>query len=70
MVDAVPQPEPMVDDRALVVTLRAEFDDVELALERLDSGVYGTCESCGGEIDDEVLAIRPQARACAAHLPT
>lgn len=57
-----------LDDRALATSLRTELDDVETALARLDAGTYATCESCGGEIDDEVLATRPQARACAAHL--
>lgn len=57
-----------IDERALAAALRVELDDVEHALERLDAGTYATCESCGGEIDDEVLAQRPQARACAAHL--
>lgn len=70
MVDDPIRPSSPVDDRELVVTLRAEFDDVELALERLDAGVYGTCESCGGEIGDDILATRPLARSCAAHLPT
>lgn len=57
-----------LDDRALAARLRTELDDVELALERLDAGSYAQCETCGGEIDDEVLAARPQARSCAAHL--
>jgi len=70
MVDDTNLPAPAVDDRELVTSLRTEFDDVELALERLDAGVYGTCASCGGEIDDEILAVRPQARSCAAHLLT
>ena len=59
-----------VDERELATALRAELDDVERALERLDAGTYATCESCGDEIDDAVLAARPQARACAAHLLT
>lgn len=57
-----------LDERALASALRTELDDVERALERLDSGAYATCETCGDEIDDEVLATSPQARSCAAHL--
>lgn len=59
-----------LDERAMAQQLRAELDDVAHALDRLDAGTYATCESCGDEIDDEVLAVRPQARACAAHLLT
>ena len=59
-----------LDERALAPRLRAELDDVAHALDRLDAGTYATCETCGDEIDDVVLADRPQARSCAAHLLT
>ncbi len=57
-----------LDERAMASRLREELDDVEHALARLDEGTYATCEHCGDEIEDGVLADRPQARACAAHL--
>ncbi len=57
-----------LDDRQLASALREELDGVELALERLDAGSYGLCDSCGNPIDDAVLAEMPQARACSAHL--
>lgn len=59
-----------LDERVMAQRLRAELDDVAHALDRLDAGTYATCESCGDEIGDDVLAVRPQARACAAHLLT
>ena len=68
--ESAPGPTSADDDRRLAAGLRVEFDEVEQALERLDAGAYGQCESCGREIDDEVLAARPLARACADHLPT
>ena len=57
-----------LDDRQLAPSLREELDGVELALERLDAGSYGLCDSCGNPIDDSVLAEMPQARSCSAHL--
>ena len=57
-----------LDDRQLVSALREELDGVERALERLDEGSYGLCDSCGTPIDDAVLAEMPQARSCSAHL--
>ena len=57
-----------IDDRRLAGVLREELDDVERALGRLDAGTYGTCETCGAPIDDDVLASTPQARSCSAHL--
>jgi RNA polymerase-binding transcription factor DksA len=47
----------------------AELDAVEHALQRLDDGTYGSCEVCGGALDDAQLAGDPAARFCAAHLP-
>lgn len=55
------------DERAEAVQFRAELDDVESALERLDAGTYGTCQVCGVELPDEELEHRPQARSCARH---
>lgn len=34
------------------------------ALERLDTGVYGTCESCGGPIGKARLQAFPRATLC------
>lgn len=57
-----------IDDRQLVAQFREELDGIERSLERLDAGTYGLCEHCGGPIEDAVLAQRPQARTCSAHL--
>ena len=40
--------------------------DLDHALEQLDEGSYGTCETCGGPIAAERLAARPAARTCIA----
>lgn len=37
---------------------------IEAALERLDSGEYGTCARCGREINPERLEAKPYAILC------
>jgi DnaK suppressor protein len=44
--------------------LDAKLADVERALEKLDLGTYGTCETCGGPIGDERLETIPWAVRC------
>lgn len=57
-------------ERARVAALLAEAQralaDVERALERLDTGVYGRCERCGGGIGEERLAALPSTTRCVA----
>jgi RNA polymerase-binding transcription factor DksA len=49
---------------ALAGTLLETLDDVEHALAKLDSGEYGTCESCGQPIPEARLEAKPAARLC------
>ena len=37
---------------------------IDEALERIDSGEFGICESCGAEIGDKRLEARPTATLC------
>lgn len=37
---------------------------VRLALAKMNIGTYGTCESCGNEIEPELLAIDPESTLC------
>lgn len=62
-----PDVDPSPDERLEADALRAELDDVERALARLDDGTYGTCEVCGSVLADDVLAERPQTRLCEQH---
>ena len=51
---------------ALVAQARAHLAEVDLAVERLDDGTYGTCERCGDPIPAGRLEARPTARSCVA----
>jgi RNA polymerase-binding transcription factor DksA len=52
---------------SILEQVEAELHDVDRALARLADGTYGTCEACGGTIDDERLAAVPAARFCVDH---
>jgi len=42
--------------------------EVDAALERLDGGSYGICESCHESVEDEQLLANPLVRFCLDHL--
>jgi RNA polymerase-binding transcription factor DksA len=53
-------------DRLLAMehVLGDNLDSINLALSKIKDGKYGTCESCGEEIDIKRLEINPQSRLC------
>lgn len=54
-------------DVAALAAIEVELADVARALERLDEGTYGSCETCGAAMSDEALAEAPASRRCAEH---
>jgi len=44
----------------------AHLSDLDQALTRLASGTYGTCTSCGRQIDAERLKVLPVTQLCTA----
>ena len=64
---AVDEADATLLDVAALAAIEEELADVARALERLDEGTYGTCEVCGAELADEVLADAPAGRRCAEH---
>jgi DnaK suppressor protein len=53
--------------RVVATSLQEQLDDVEHALQRLDQGTYGTCETCGKPIADARLEAMPATRFCIEH---
>ena len=53
-------------EMSLVANSRDKLDQVEHALERLDNGTYGICESCGNPIGKLRLQAAPRATLCLA----
>lgn len=44
--------------------LETQLQDVENAIDKIEQGTYGVCESCGMQIEEERLVVSPEARFC------
>ena len=55
------------ENKVLASQLRADLEDVERALAKLEAGTYGTCETCGEPISPARLEAMPAARFCIDH---
>lgn len=51
-------------DLALRGKLEQKMEQLEDALDRLDEGDYGVCESCGRPIDPQRLDVLPDTTLC------
>jgi RNA polymerase-binding transcription factor DksA len=51
-------------EQALGRLLNNRLADIENALERIESGSYGTCASCGNAIPPRRLEVHPFATLC------
>lgn len=52
-----------VDD-IIVRQQQQELRDINVALRKIESGEYGTCEMCGVQIGSERLKVKPHAIYC------
>ncbi|MGD8151085.1 TraR/DksA family transcriptional regulator [Ornithinimicrobium sp. Y1694] len=52
---------------AITEQTRAHLAEVDAALDRVETGIYGICEVCGEPIPTGRLEARPTARACVTH---
>lgn len=44
--------------------LESRLKDINVALEKIENGNYGTCENCGKEIEEKRLQACPEAKLC------
>lgn len=51
-------------ERQLDATSLRQVQRIEHALERMDEGIYGTCENCGAAIPIERLRALPHSTLC------
>ncbi len=54
--------------RSLMPTLETRYRNIVRALEKIEAGTYGPCESSGEPIEAERLAVNPAARTNLANL--
>jgi DnaK suppressor protein len=56
------------ENTAIVNTLETRYNDVKLALDKIEKGTYGICEVSGHEIESDRLEANPSARTCKEHM--
>ena len=57
-----------LDERvSTLALLETEYNNINLALKKIDNGTYGVCEVNGEAIEEERLDANPSARTCIAH---
>ncbi len=54
--------------QAIADELEVRYNDIKAALKKAEDGTYGTCEKCGGPIEEDRLEANPAARTCKAHM--
>jgi DnaK suppressor protein len=55
------------ENKALLMQLIEQLDEVERALAKMDEGTYGLCERCGEPIGEARLEAMPATRFCIRH---
>jgi len=49
---------------AMVNDLKNRLNEIDIALNKIQSKDYGICEKCGKEIEEEILDTDPESRYC------
>src|SRR3989338_10245280 len=44
--------------------LKERINEIDMALNKIRMGKFGTCENCGKEIGADVLAVSPESQLC------
>ncbi len=56
------------ENAAILSGLEEKFNDVKLALQKIEEGRYGLCEVDGKPIEKDRLEANPAARTCKEHM--
>jgi len=56
----------IIEDMGIAVAdaKRAELEQMDTALRKIEDGTYGNCEQCEGEIEEDRLKVMPYAEYC------
>ena len=66
--DAADRFEDFEGRSGMVATLQTRLTDVNIALEKIESGSFGVCEVCGDPIEEDRLNANPAARTNKANM--
>lgn len=56
------------ENTAITNSLEARYRDVKSGLDKIKHGVYGKCQICKKEIEEDRLEANPAARTCKEHI--
>ncbi len=65
--DVADEMESFEENTAILSKLEAQYNDIKLALGKIDEGTYGKCEVGGEDINESRLDANPSARTCIEH---
>ena len=66
--EAADKQEEFTTNRAINDNLEVRYNEIKVALKRIEDGTYGTCEVSGEPIEEDRLEANPSARTCNAHM--
>lgn len=56
--------EEYVTNLGIKDSLKKRLADIDAALEKIRTGIYGKCEKCNSAIGAEILNVNPEAKIC------
>ncbi len=56
------------ENAAIASSLETRLNDVKSGLDKIKHGVYGKCQICQKDIEDDRLEANPAARTCKEHI--
>lgn len=59
--------ESQQENQAILSDFETRYKNVAKALKKIEEGVFGTCEVCKKEIEEDRLGAIPSARTCKEH---
>ena len=65
---AADRAEDLEEHTATLAELETRYNNIRLALAKIESGTFGICEVNGEEIEEERLNANPSARTSKAHI--
>lgn len=60
--------EELEENTATLSDLELEYNNIKRALQKIETGIFGICEICQKEIEEDRLNFKPSARTCVAHM--
>jgi len=66
--EAADKVEQFEENSAILKELETRYNNVLLALKKIEDGTFGICEISGKKIEEDRLEANPSARTCKEHL--